>query len=386
MDFKTRCPLCYKFFCCVAHRSDHELKNHPVMFTKETGRIQNMLVKRFEKKAERYLLTSQKYQKNVQTIHAQEKTSANSNLSKFNRKSAPKRLYSEMNKRILSTSVSVRSETRQFLVPIRRLSTFNHSNDETGTKSFNEAKGDSPCDGEIGKTSTPINDAVEDTPQHGERRICTPGSTISVYQTPCSDFKPDGQNNFKPRANRAVVTPLRSIMSKISRYEGDSETGPSPIINNSRCRRVTFSFSSSQASSINSSPLEVVEEVETHVEIQEQKLSTPVCLVESYKGSDVLSEDFKEIKSLFEDSSSVKEGGFFNCVTSIFCSAVHTIPSIGSWGLSQNKNRNNSKRCRSPEIREAGEIELSSPIHKRPCYPCDLRLNPIKARKPIGNS
>uniref|UniRef100_A0A1B6LTP3 C2H2-type domain-containing protein n=1 Tax=Graphocephala atropunctata TaxID=36148 RepID=A0A1B6LTP3_9HEMI len=390
MDFKTRCPQCCKFFCCAAHRSDHQLKSHSDIYTKDR---QDFLVKVFERKAKTLLLKSQKYQKKVKT-KVQENPLVNFNQLEDKNKPATKRLYSEINKRILSTSVSVLSETRQILIPVRRLPTFrNTPNHETGQKHFfNEVRDDSPRDVEIGKTSTPISDLVEKTPVSGQRFLTTPSSSISIYQTPCYDVftevKPDELKNCHSRVKRGlgVMTPLQSIMSKSSRYGSDNEIGASPIIqlNNSRCRRVTFSFSS-QVSSTNS-PLEVLEEVEAHEEVHEQKMSVPLRLVNSCKDSQEFSEDCKEIKPFLEDSPIINEGGFFNCVTNIFCSAVHTIPSIGSWRLSQNEGRNQSKRSRSPETEVVGVKEVKSPIPKRPCYPCDLRLNPIKARKPIASS
>lgn len=279
------------------------------------------------------------------------------------------------------------------MVPVHRLELPNvlkDDNKEVSLKDSNEVRKESSyVDGNV-KTSTPI---ISPLPNHQPSQMVwdiSSESTISNYQTPSGPSPgcktETNQLNVKSSKNQVMVTPLRGIILKSSKYDSDSDTGPSPAINTSKSRRVTFS-SSSQISST-SSPLESIQEVEIYEEIENTYNHTEdiSARARSRCAEDTESEKFIKTRKVLEDSTPpIQDNGFLSCVTNMFCSAIHTIPSLAPWRKTETDLMlNRSKRSRSPDARETHYLDVGTPLLKRPCYPSDLRKNPIQSRRPIS--
>lgn len=416
-------------FCCVEHKNAHVEKEHPESLKRSS---QEYLVKSFQKKAKRILLNAQKYKANNRKIENQQ-IQNNVNIDTNKGGIANKRLHSEMNQQIISSSITITSEIRKILVPAHRSKGKVSSNCEVKplVKTLIEMRKSSPCDVDLTvvKTSTPItkNQLVQSTPQNSWNISQTSSisnyqtpfneqkQTISVYETPSNSERegmpkmPTSVNTLMYSERKTLSTP-RSIMSKISKYSNESSSNINPNV--SKCRRVTFSFGST-----NSSPLESVQEVEIckdndvesdngecvngecvndecvngecvtsvvtkqlSVDCIEEiiKLNRELCQEDITKPAADLPSD--KVNELCADSSpsEKQKNGFFNCVTNMICSAV---PLFASWRVS---HENRSKRSRSPDAKSVGVEVIRSPEHKRLRYPFDLRVNPIKARKSIS--
>lgn len=404
-------------FCCVEHKNAHVEKEHPESLKRSS---QEYLIKSFQRKAKRILLNAQKYKTNNRKVENQQIQNY-VNIDTNKGRITNKRLHSEMSQQIISSSITITSEMRKILVPAHRSKGKVFSNCEVKplVKTFIEMRKSSPCDVDhaVVKTSTPIieNQLVQSTPQNSWNISQT--SSISNYQTPFNDQKQtvsvyetpsNSEREGKPKMQTSVNTFMypekktsstpRSIMSKISKYSNESSSNVNPNV--SKCRRVTFSFGST-----NSSPLESVQEVEICRTIDDEcvngsdgalengvvtKQLSVDCIEEIIKlNNEMCQEDITEPKAdstsdkvneLCVDSSpsEKQKNGFFNCVTNMICSAV---PLFASWRVSHG---NRSKRSRSPDAKFVGVEVIRSPEHKRLCYPFDLRVNPIKARKSIS--
>ncbi|XP_054280574.1 uncharacterized protein LOC128998465 [Macrosteles quadrilineatus] len=419
MDYlKNKCPVCNKHFCCSSHRSDHELKNHPEIYPKLK---EDFLAKMFRRRGENIFIKTQNHNTVKQVLVSESKDDNNTNEKHYNKlpsKNPRKRVYREIYKNFASKSVAL-SETRKILVPVHRISENCHLTvtkqkiQNYKTKTLDGSLDRSPYLGNVVKTSTPIIESFsKDKTSTSKWDYISPASTISSYGTPhmSVDFKSEGRPSLWPQTNKTSVTPLRSIMAKSTKYLLDSEMGPSPSFNNSKGRRVTFSFSSSRVSSTNSSPLESVQEIEIHEEIQdeEKEVITSMSSVQSMRkrkvsaggldennyvfevtsrinssvqSSDACNENYLNMQKYNEDSLASMNVGLFSCVTNMIFSAVQTFP---LWRGSYNGNR--SKRSRSPNREADNTVIVHSPLPKRFCYQSDLRLNPIRARKPISKT
>lgn len=388
--FQTRCPVCFKFFCCPTHRADHEMKNHSALFSK---RGQDALVRMFQRKAEVLLQKNKERQISKNIVQSQ--------LVKKDRESrlfvAPKqlpafkRLHSEMNKRILSTSMSIMTESRRIIVPVHRRQTLSNlgtpGNKEEADSNY-ENKQLTPLENKGGvmvKTSTPIPESlfVQKTAKN-EWENESPASSISNFQTPSQVSlynRVEEKSNSKFYSSKPNFTPLKGIISKVSKYSFENETNQNSSAS-MRGRRVTFSFNS-QLSGSSVGNLESIREVEQIVQRADDNscvVNMRATAIDSFSVVENIPST-RDMQRFMEDSSPMlRQGGFFSCVTDIFCSAIHTIPSL-SW---KNARSSGTKRSRSPEPQESQVFQ--SPVHKRPCYPCDLRENPIRSRRPIAHS
>lgn len=380
--FQIRCPICFKHFCCSAHRTDHQVKCHTESFA---PRQNNQLVKVFKNKAQTSLFWTQNYQ-GIRNTRKQSQVTKVQSVPL--RPPTVKRLHSAINKRILSTSVTVTSHTRRILVPVHRFKLYNamkDDNEEVILRDSTEKVKKSPCVDENVKTSTPI---ISPLPDYNSQIIwnISSESTISNYQTPCAPSPGQttkNQLNVKTTKNQLMNTPLRGIIMKASKYDSDSAS-PSPGPNTSRSRRVTFSSSSLISSS--STPLESIEEVEICEEIENTYNHLSAKVRNRYTEDIKSSDKFGNIRTFLEDSTPpIKDNGFLSCMTNVFCSAIHTIPSLASWRKTEtNSMLNRSKRSRSPDDSETHYLDIETPLQKRPCYPTDLRKNPIQSRRPIS--
>lgn len=393
--FQTRCPVCFKHFCCSAHRSEHQVKIHTETFAQKHN---DHSVQVFQKNVRTSLFWAQNNQKinkilkqsqvrQVSTVPLRLPVSKNIQLPSV------KRLHSEIDKRILSTSVTtVVSQQRRILVPVHRLELPNvlkDDNTEVSLKDSNEVRKEPSYVDKSVKTSTPI---LSPLPNHQPSQMIwdiSSESTISNYQTPSGSSpgsKTETNQSVKSSKNQVMVTPLRGIILKSSKYDSDSDTGPSPAINSSKSRRVTFS-SSSQVSST-SSPLESIQEVEIYEEIENtyNHIEDISAKFRKRRTEDTESEKFTKFRKVLEDSTPpIQHNGFLSCVTNMFCSAIYTIPSLAPWRKTDENDLmlNRSKRSRSPDARETHYLDVGTPLLKRPCYTSDLRKNPIQSRRPI---